>query len=327
MIKRIIFLGLLGLAVLISFSLSTALRAFQPAMPTPTATTTSTSTPTQYPPVLSVPSVLGEIERNVTYCTNDIPLKMDIYFPNTGKAPWPALLYIHGGGWVGGDKFNVHATEDISAFRNAGYFVAAMEYRLAPQYPFPDMIVDAKCAVRFLRAHAAEFKLDPNHIGAWGSSAGGHIVSLLGLAGESAGWDTGQYLEQSSRVQAVVDMFGPTDLADPSYVLPADKRSYILFNVAEPTKSMLEMASPITYVSPGDPPFLIIHGNKDEIVSVHQSEILFNRLIMFGIPAKLMIVLNAGHGLATVGGVINPSREQVTQSMITFFDYYLKAAP
>jgi acetyl esterase/lipase len=330
MLKRSIFLGLLAVAILICYSLPTPLQSFETTVSTPIPTATSipsTATQPQYPPVLSKPPVLGTEVHNLTYCTNDVPLKMDLYFPTSGAAPWTTVVYVHGGGWVGGDKTNPHAVDDIKALQASGYLVAAVDYRLTPRFPFPDMIVDVKCAVRFLRAHAAELQLDPEHIGAWGTSAGGHIVSLLGLAHKSAGWDTGQYLEQSSDIQAVVDMFGPTDLLHLSDELEAAKKTFSLFGGVEPTKSMLASASPVTYVSPGDPPFLIIHGEKDSVISPQQSILLYKRLILFNVPAKLILVANAGHGLSPVGGEIDPSRKQIIQSMIAFFDTYLKVTP
>ena len=332
MFKHTLFLlGLLAFAMLTcNSSLPTPPQGFETAASTLIPTSTSippTGTSVQYPPVLSRPPVLGTVVQNLTYCTNGVPLKMDLYFPTSGAAPWSTVVYVHGGGWVGGDKTTPHAVDDIKALQANGYIVAAVDYRLAPRYPFPDMIVDVKCAVRFLRAHAVEFQLDPEYIGAWGNSAGGHIVSLLGLAHKSAGWDTGQYIEQSSDVQAVVDMFGPADLLHVSGEIQGEKRTYTLFGNVEPNKSMLASASPVTFVSPGDPPFLIIHGEKDSVISPQQSILFYQRLILFNVPAKLILVANAGHGLSPVGGEIDPSSEQVTQIMITFFDTYLKVTP
>ena len=194
---------------------STVTPTFTPSPTvTPTITPSLTPTPTAmpYPPVLEQPIAPGLVVRDLTYCINDIPLKMDVYFPQEIGSPAPALVYVHGGGWIGGDKEKAVGLEDVPALTAAGYLVAAVDYRRPPKYPFPDMVVDVKCAVRFLRARAAEFNIRPDAIGVWGSSAGGHIASLVGLADKSMGWDTGEYSEQSSSVRVVVDMFGPTDL-------------------------------------------------------------------------------------------------------------------
>ena len=149
----------------------------------------------------------GTIDRDVTYCTQDgLAQAMDIYYPPSG-GPWSGLIFVHGGGWAEGDKAPLPVNP-----AGAGYLVASINYRMYPAYRFPAMIEDVKCAIRYLRAHAAAYNLDPDRIALIGHSAGGHLAALAGLAGESAGWDTGPYLEQSSRVQAVVVMSGPTDL-------------------------------------------------------------------------------------------------------------------
>ncbi|MEW5938055.1 MAG: alpha/beta hydrolase [Chloroflexota bacterium] len=281
----------------------------------------------KYPPVLTVPVKRGTVVKDLTYCTNQVPLRLDLYYPTSGNAPWPAVLYVHGGGWVGGDKSTTHIADEVEALRAAGYIVTSVDYRLAPRYAFPAQIVDLKCSVRFLRAHAAELQLDPEHIGAWGTSAGGHLVSLLGLADESAGWDVGEYKEQSSEVQAVVDMFGPTDLMHAMDEADGVKRMLILFGGVKPTWNMLASASPVTHVSPGDAPFLIIHGEEDAVITPQQSIRLYQRLTSSAVPANLILVAHAGHGLAAVGGDPKPSHAEIIQSMIAFFDRYLKAKP
>jgi acetyl esterase/lipase len=147
---------------------------------------------------------------DVTYCTPDnLPQKMDVYFPQAG-GPWPVLAYVHGGAWMRGDKSE--ATELARGMTAQGYLVVSIDYRLYPAAKFPDMIEDVKCSIRFLRTNAGEYNLDPDRIAAIGASSGGHLVALLGTADENAGFDAGEYLEQSSRVQAVVAMAPPTDL-------------------------------------------------------------------------------------------------------------------
>lgn len=155
----------------------------------------------------------GWVDRNVTYCVMDgVALNMDIYYPLGTNGPAPVAVYVHGSGWTSGDKARGEGVRDISELVARGYMVAAVNYRLAPRYKFPAQIEDVKCAIRFLRANAERYHLHPEKIGAWGGSAGGHLVALLGVTDATAGWDVGEYLAQSSRVQAVVDMFGPTDL-------------------------------------------------------------------------------------------------------------------
>ena len=256
-----------------------ALTSATPAISAPETSATSTPNSQPVPSATSIPSStfdsskLGTPERDVTYCTMEgVELKMDIRYPRSTDGRWPVAMYVHGGGWTGGDKKGGAGAEDISGLQKAGFLVVSVNYRLAPEYKFPAMIEDVKCAVRFLRARAAEYNLDPDHIGAWGSSAGGHLVALLGLADESAGWDVGEYLEYSSRVQAVVDMFGPADLTVP-FSGGYDNLKDTVFGGFDAA-----LASPVTYATPGDPPFLILHGDKDELVPITQSKTLLARL-------------------------------------------------
>ncbi len=260
----------------------------------------------------------GDMKLDITYCTVEgVELKMDVYYPASNDGPWAVTVYVHGGGWSKGDKADGAGAADIPSLRDAGFLVAAVNYRLAPEHPFPAMIEDVKCAVRSLRAHAAEYNINPDTIGVWGGSAGAHLVALLGTTDESAGFDVGEYLDQSSRVQAVVDMFGPSDLTvqfEGGY--ESARRVFDGFDAA--------LASPVTYVSADDPPFLILHGEEDELVPLEQSQILLARLQAAGVPAELVVVTNAAHGFRPVGASISPSREEISQLIVEFFEKYLR---
>jgi len=185
--------------------------------------------------------------------------------------PLPVILWIHGGGWSKGRK---EQHSPAISFLNDGYAVASIEYRLSGEAPFPAQIEDCKAAVRWLRANAAKYNLDADRIGAWGHSAGGHLSALLGTSGgvqELEG--NGDNMSYSSRVQAVCDVSGPADLlrlyhdaSDASTGTRPKATSYIdalLGGPAEQNKTKAMAASPITYVSKDDPPFLIIHGEND----------------------------------------------------------------
>lgn len=151
----------------------------------------------------------AKMARNVVYGdAGGVKLKMDVYFPpDTGGKPAPAIMFVHGGAWSVGDKSRMTYPSLLPLLVSRGYLVASINYRLAPKYKFPAQIEDAKCAVRFLRAHAGEFNLNPNRIGVEGESAGGHIVALLGLTDSSAGFDgNGGWGNESSRVEAVADL-------------------------------------------------------------------------------------------------------------------------
>lgn len=306
--------------------------------PQPTPPIPPTATPTPIPPTPTPLSEthtpapdealditgLGSVERDVTYCAvGDVALKMDVYTPETMTSPAPAVIYVHGGGWTDGDKASGGARE-IQELLARGYLVVAVNYRLAPESKFPAQIEDVKCAVRYLRANVAAYNLDPDRIGAWGNSAGGHLVSLLGVTDAGDGFEgSGGYADQSSRVQAVVDGYGPADLIQDFAGFSAWGNR--VFGVTEQSSHIITRASPVTHVSSDDPPFLIVHGEDDALVPPSQSEILYQRLTAAGVPATLVMVENASHGLKpVVGDTINPSRSEITRIIADFFDEHLK---
>jgi acetyl esterase/lipase len=215
---------------------------------------------------------------DLTYCAPDgVPLKMDLYFPVDSQAPWQVLVYAHGGSFTGGDKRKGSGVIDIPAMTARGYAVAAINYRLMSDCPFPAEVLDAKCAIRFLRAHAAEYQLKTEKIGIWGGSAGGHLVAMVGLTNDNPAFDTEEYLEQSSRVEVVVEMFGPTDLTTEMGWL----QRWLLrraFGTDDPNTAVLHDASPINYVTKEAPPFLILHGEQDSAVPLEQAQVLYQKL-------------------------------------------------
>jgi acetyl esterase/lipase len=205
-----------------------------------------------------------------------------------------------------------------------GYLVVSVNYRLAPQYKFPAQIEDVKCAIRFLRAKASNYGLNPEKIGVWGGSAGGHLVALLGTTDAGAGLEgSGGYSNQSSRVRAVVDFFGPAELNTMFRGHQLDVMENV-FGVTDPESPVLKVAGPVTYISKDDPPFLIVHGDKDAVVPLNQSQILYDRLLAAGVPAKLVVVKNAGHTFTPTGGSISPTRIEITTMVADFFDKILK---
>jgi acetyl esterase/lipase len=204
--------------------------------------------------------------------------------------------------------------------------VVSVNYRLGPDHPWPSQIEDVKCAIRYLRANAATLHVNPAEIGAWGQSAGGHLVSLLGTAGRSVGWDVGAYASTSSQVQAVVDMAGPSDLltmGDQGISgVVQDSFISLLGNVpAGDLGADLRAASPVTYISPGDPPFLIFHADNDDIVYLQQSQELAWDLASAGVPMKLVIVHGGGHELDQAGE--SPTVSQITNMVVAFFVKHL----
>jgi acetyl esterase/lipase len=264
-------------------------------------------------------SKFGTAQLDLTYCTpDDIPQYMDLYFPQSG-GPWPVLLYVHGGSWREGDKAE---GEGWRGMNDSGFLIAAINYRMAAEGKFPVMIEDVKCAVRYLRANAAELNINPDRIGAIGASAGAHLVALLGTAGKEAGWDEGQYADHSSQVQAVLSMAGFSDFtAD----MPSGINSSIYYAFGELAGSddpKNVAASPVTYITPDDPPFLIIHGDNDGVAPVEQSQILHARLTEAGVPSTLIIVEGGDHSLQ--GPDTASTQEEISAAINEFFESTLK---
>ena len=248
-------------------------------------------------------------------------MRLDLYLPEKRDTPLPLLIWVHGGAWRSGSKDN---PGPALQFASEGYAVAQVGYRLSGQAIFPAQIYDCKAAVRWLRANSQQYGLDPNRFAAWGSSAGGHLVALLGTSGgvKELEGDVNQ-LQTSSRVQAVVDWFGPTDFlqitneSHNSEFNAADSPVTELLGgtVAEKTQ-LAAQASPITFVTKDAPPFLIMHGDQDQTVPIKQSLRFYNALKKAGVDATFIPVKGAGHG--SLGpGAIGPVREFLRRTLGT----------
>jgi acetyl esterase/lipase len=254
-------------------------------------------------------------------------LHAQIAFPTGATGPLPAVIYIHGGGWRGGSYRNTQ----IYPLARAGYFAASIEYRLSTEARWPAQIEDCKLAVRWLRANAAQYHVDPNRIGAWGDSAGGHLVACLAtMADVKEDEGTGGYPGVSSAVQAVVDFYGPTDLIkadnDPVKNSPAalGMVQQLLGATYEQNPALYKSASPVAFVKAGDPPVLIVQGDADDLVLPLQSILFDQALTKAGVPHQLLIVKDAGHMLHAVPGkTIDPARPVVDQTVFAFLGKYL----
>ncbi|TWT91558.1 alpha/beta hydrolase fold domain-containing protein [Stieleria varia] len=234
----------------------------------------------------------------------DRDLTMHIVLPKEKRdSPQPAYVWIHGGGWQGGTKDG--GVGKVIPMVREGFVGATIEYRLTGEAPFPAQIEDCKCAIRYLRAHAEKYKIDPDRIAVGGSSAGGHLVALMGTSGGVKEFEgTGGWPDQSSSVQAVVDHYGPTDfkafVSTPGYEQhdkagsPESKllgSGDVLTNEAG-----IKRVNPITYVDKDDPPFLIIHGTDDRTVPPNQSEAMDKALKSVNVESTLHLIQDAGHG-------------------------------
>ena len=251
--------------------------------------------------------------------------KLDLYLPEKAGGPLPVIVWVHGGAWLGGNKDNPPALPFVAR----GYAVASVNYRLSQHAKFPAQIEDCKAAIRWLRANAKTYHLDPDRIGVWGASAGGHLVALLGTTGGVKKLEgNGGNADQSSRVQAVVDWFGPTDFAKigrqsgPDSKLdhdaPDSPEARLIGGPVQQNKKKAAAASPVTYVTREAAPFLIMHGDRDPVVPYAQSEELAAALKKAGARVTLKKVEGAGHGGKEFG---TPENRQL---IAEFFDKHLK---
>jgi len=234
--------------------------------------------------------------------TKDPRQRLDIYLPKKAsvKGPLPVIAYVHGGAWMMGSK--VGARSQVMAPVESGRYAAvSIGHRLSWQATWPAQIDDVKAAIRWIRAHAKEYGFDPNRICAIGGSAGGHLVAQLGLTNGDAAAEgkLGKHLNQSSKVQCVIDLLGPSDLRTVAVASAGSGPSAVdqLLGGTPAQKPQLAAdASPITHVDKNDPSFLIVHGTADPVVSYRQSVELDKALRQAGVPVIFQTVEGGGHG-------------------------------
>jgi acetyl esterase/lipase len=268
-----------------------------------------------------------ELEADIAYAGTDNPRqRLNLLLPMAPKdeRPLPVIAYIHGGAWLGGDRAGGHGR--LAGYVAGGEYAAvSIGYRLTNEAKWPAQIHDCKAAIRWIRSHAEKYNLDPEKIGVIGDSAGGHLVAMLGTSGDvkDLEGDLGGHDDASSRVQCVVDLFGPSDLLamkDYSSSLDHDAagspEGKLVGGRVSEKKDTAIAASPITYVSADDPPFLILHGSRDMVVPYNQSERLAEALKKAKVECYFVTVDGAGHG-----GFRNP---EVQRRERQFFDKHLR---
>lgn len=231
------------------------------------------------------------------------PMKLHLMRPFTDmewKERYPLIVWVGGGAWKASTPFR--HIPCLSYFARNGYVVASVDYRVSGMDYFPAQIQDVKAAIKYLRLHADEYGIDPEKIAVMGDSAGGHLSALAGTSGDQEIFQTPDYPEVSCRVQAVVDLYGPSDFLQ----MPgADKpelgflwqmpESLLFGGHVTVKREMAEKASPITYINGDTPPFLLLHGTDDHTVSVRQSEILYEALEKAGVEVDLYELKGADH--------------------------------
>lgn len=264
---------------------------------------------------------------NVAYATASTAQVLDIYLPTTGNGPFPTIIWIHGGAFKFGDKAN---PQSLTTLNNAGYAVVSINYRLSGEAQWAAQLADLKSMITYLRAHSTEYALDTNKLGVWGASAGGHLAAMTGIALAN---------DSATRVQAVVDWFGPMDFynMDTDIIASGVTRCTTANGAADSPESALigatvstnkakaDAASPLSYLaalpaSTNLPPFLIMHGLMDCNIAPKQSERLHTAIqTKFGTTKSSFMKLAAGtHG----GGEFQEAYVETT--VIDFLDTYLK---
>ncbi|HPD15695.1 MAG TPA: alpha/beta hydrolase [Planctomycetota bacterium] len=270
------------------------------------------------------PSVPGvRIIRDVPYGPHGARNLLDIYLPEGGPAPRPLVICIHGGGWAGGDKRGYAALGELLARR--GFAAVSLTYRFAPAWRAPTQMDDVQRAVRWLRKNAEEYGLDPKRFGAIGGSAGGHLASYLGLT-ETRDNSDAELAKYSSRVQCVVDCYGPVDLVA---MMSSASAPIVQGFIGKPLAGNEEdyrRASPVTYVAKDAPPFLILHGTRDVGTSrgqvpMEQSVEFHEKLRKAGAEATLIKVEGAGHGFSF--GSPDPEIQKALAATLDFFTKHL----
>ena len=249
-------------------------------------------------------------------------LKLDLFIPKQAEKPMPLVVWIHGGAWQAGDKrpcASLFMTEH-------GFAAAGIGYRLYPEAIFPAQIHDCKAAIRYLRANADRYGIDPNAIGVWGASAGGHLAAMLGTSAglEEADGAIGDHADTSTAVQAVCSWFGPTDF----FTMPIGRRQFaagqdpelqVLGGRISENQELAQLVSPATHVTKGDPPFLFMHGDQDRLVPLQQSRFMHDKLTAVGVPSELIVLEGEGHGFR--------DHRAAAKTVLEFFTKTLKQKP
>lgn len=210
-------------------------------------------------------------------------LKLDLFQPEKKGKPVPAILFIHGGAWVGGNReqLRLYAVD----FARRGYVTAAISYRLSREAPYPAAVQDCKCAVRWMRENAKHYGVDPDRIAVAGNSAGGHLALMLGYTPDMEKLEgDGGHAGISSRVQAVIDVYGPADLTADIARDNNNVKRFLQNKTMDEALDLYKEASPITHLKQGAPPTLILHGTIDDVVPIDQSDALAARLESLGVP-------------------------------------------
>jgi acetyl esterase/lipase len=245
-------------------------------------------------------------------------MRLDVAYPAEGTGPFPGVVVLYGGAWRVGNKWGNRLL--LAEFAKRGYVAVAPQYRHCPKDVFPAQVHDVKAAVRWLRGHAAEYRVDVDHIGAMGFSAGGHLSLMLGVTGPDDGLEgDAPPGSPSSKVQAVVNYFGPSDLTatDVPDISVGLVRDFLGAKTVD-RPDLAVKASPMTYLSKDDAAILTFHGTKDPLVPHNQSTRLAEAMSKVGLPGRVELLIGAGHGWT------GPEMRRTMNDTYEFFDEHLR---
>ena len=288
--------------------------------------------------ILSLLSADGQTSKDIPYASLSEAQKLDMYIP-ADSGVYPAVLWVHGGGWDRWDKA-LQSTDPQMILLSHGYALVSVNYRLSGEAKFPAQIQDLKAALRWVRAHAHEYRIDPGRVAVWGSSAGAHLAALLGTSDGIAELQDSSLGNPafSTKVSAVIDWFGPIDFStmdedlarngfprtpEKGHNSPNSSESRLLGAAITERPDLVRKANPVTYITADASPFLIEHGLLDKSVPHQQSQMLYDRLAKFIGEEKLEIhFFNTGHGAVSPEDPFN-SPENL-EIVIRFLDRWMK---
>jgi len=262
--------------------------------------------------------------RDVVYQTlpGYRPQIIDIYVPPT-PGPHPLVLYIHGGGWMGGHTRHSGALADfprvLASLAAEGFTVASLEYRLSAEAHFPAQLQDSNAAIRFLRAHASEYRIDPKRVGVWGGSAGGHLSALTAVTCRNTKLDPAA--AHDGCIQAAVTWYGVYDFSAMNATPDGNAAGSRLLGCDGPCPAdKIAAVSPVTYIDKSDPPFLLIHGTVDKTVPVAQSHIGEAALRKAGVPVESIYIDGVDHSF--IGATPEATRTATLRATNATFDFF-----
>ena len=285
---------------------------------------------------LTINEIQGIVYKTVNAANATTNLKLDLLLPSAGEGETlPLVVFVNGGGFTSSNPQGniVHRM----AFAKAGYAVASVQHRVVPTVKFPEPLLDVKAAVRWLKANADTYKIDKNRVAAVGNASGGYFATMLGVTGDIADFDKGDNTSEDSKVNAVIDLYGVSDLTligaglqeeiEQGHHSPATTEAMLVNGTAFgnnkgasvfDTPDTAAPASPFTYIDGTDPAFLILHGDKDTLVSPVASMELYKRLVDAGVEADRYVIAGASHG----GPLFN--QPQAIDIMVNFLNEHLK---